>query len=128
MTCFDIIYYMIIIACGSRDWKDVETIREFISTLPKDSTVIHGSCKGADEIAGHVSREFGMNVQEYPADWKKHGKAAGPLRNQLMLDEGNPELVVAFHDDISSSKGTKDMVARASKRKVRVEIITGKNV
>ena len=32
-----------------------------------------------------------------------------------MLDEGKPDTVVYFHDNIERSKGTKDMVSRAKK-------------
>jgi len=53
----------------------------------------------------------------YPADWDTHGKAAGPIRNQSMLDQ-NPgiELVIAF----PGGKGTADMVARARKKGIPV--------
>ena len=38
----------------------------------------------------------------------------------LMLD---PHLVVAFHRDISKSKGTKDMVKQAEKAGIKVQVI-----
>jgi hypothetical protein len=53
----------------------------------------------------------------YPADWAKHGRAASPIRNQQMLDEGRPNLVVAF----PGGRGTADMVRRA--RSAGVEVI-----
>jgi hypothetical protein len=43
------------------------------------------------------------------ADWEKLGRSAGPIRNQAMLDEGRPDLVVAF----PGHHGTADMVRRA---------------
>lgn len=54
--------------------------------------------------------------EEYKADWDTYGLAAGPLRNQRMLDEGKPDVVLAF----PGGKGTADMVARARKAGVRV--------
>jgi len=60
-------------------------------------------------------------VQVFPADWETHGKAAGPIRNQRMLDEGRPDLVVAF----PGGRGTSDMVARAKRAGVEVMMIEG---
>ena len=48
-------------------------------------------------------------MAEYVADWATHGKKAGPLRNQRMIDEGHPDLVIAF----PGGKGTDDMTRRA---------------
>lgn len=62
----------------------------------------------------------------FPAKWKEFGRAAGPIRNQQMLDEGKPELVLAFHDDLENSKGTKDMVGRAMKADLPVILYTHK--
>jgi hypothetical protein len=55
--------------------------------------------------------------QRFNADWATHGKMAGWLRNQQMLDEGKPDLVVAF----SGGRGTADMVRRT--KKAGVELI-----
>jgi hypothetical protein len=46
-----------------------------------------------------------------------------PKRNQKMLDDGKPTFVLAFHDDIDESKGTKDMVTRATKAKVQFKVV-----
>lgn len=64
-----------------------------------------------------------MNVEKYPADWEKYGKVAGPIRNQQMLDEGKPDVVYAFTDDLSNSRGTADMCRRANKAGVPVYVI-----
>jgi hypothetical protein len=66
-----------------------------------------------------------MKVRKFPADWKKHGPSAGPKRNQQMLDEGKPGIVYVFHDDIESSKGSKDMKRRAEKAGIKVNIYGG---
>ena len=60
-----------------------------------------------------------MKVIKFPAEWDKYGKAAGVLRNQQMLDDGHPDLVVYFHKDLENSKGTKDMVTRAVDNKIK---------
>lgn len=45
----------------------------------------------------------------YPADWEKHGRAAGPIRNEKMLIVGTPDMVLAF----PGGRGTADMIRKA---------------
>lgn len=85
-------------------------------------TVIEGDARGADRLAGEWAEEQGEQPLRFPADWEKYGRAAGPIRNQQMLDEGRPDLVLAFSRDITKSKGTKDMVTRAHKAGLPVYI------
>jgi hypothetical protein len=66
---------------------------------------------------------LGLRVEEYPAQWHRYGQAAGPIRNQEMLKTGI-HLVLAFHPNLSESKGTKDMVTRAASAGVPVHIFT----
>lgn len=63
-----------------------------------------------------------MRVVVFPAEWEKFGKAAGPIRNIEMLNE-NPDLVLAFHNDLSKSKGTAHTVKTAQKRGLKVKVI-----
>lgn len=119
-----------VLICGSRNWSDKRRIGKYLDTLidnegyaPENITIIHGACKGADYHAGNEAKGRGMTVEEYHADWKQ-GFSAGPKRNQRMLDEGEPHRVVAFHNDIQNSKGTYDMITRAKKANVPVEVIT----
>jgi hypothetical protein len=91
--------------------------------------VMEGGAKGADAAArAWACRPFSPGVLiehfPFPADWDKYGKAAGPIRNQQMLDEGHPDMVIAFHDDLTNSKGTKDMVKRAKKAGVPVYLVS----
>lgn len=103
---------MRVIVCGGRDYDDETTVIEVLSALdPTAVTIVHGAARGADKLAASVARGFGHYVQPYPADWKRHGKAAGPIRNQQMLDAG-ADLVIAF----PGGRGTAHMVeiARAA--------------
>jgi len=111
---------MRILVCGDRHWTDEKAIRRELGAMFTGSTVIHGACRGADAIAGKVARELGFAVEEYPADWDKYGRAAGPIRNRQMIKEGNPDLVIAFHPDLSKSKGTADMCSAAKQAGVPV--------
>ncbi len=88
--------------------------------------VISGAARGADHIAARVAFEEGFDVVEFPAQWKKFGRKAGPIRNQQMLDEGKPTFVFAFSLDILQSKGTLDMVTRATQAGVPVVLFNGR--
>lgn len=106
---------MRVLVTGDRNWTDHEIIRNILyGYTPLVSiepvVVIHGAARGADSIAGEYAAMIGFEVEEYPADWGTHHRAAGPIRNRQMLKEGKPDVVLAFHDDLASSKGTKDMV------------------
>lgn len=114
-----------ILLCGDRNWTDEKLIRTVLNDWlrPKHDTVIHGDARGADKLGAWVARQSGVppnRIIAYRADWKKYGKAAGPIRNQRMLKEGNPDLVLAFHHDIEHSKGTKHMIDIARKAGVSV--------
>jgi hypothetical protein len=82
----------------------------FENWLPRDIVIITGDCPtGVDSLSAIFARANECQYVGFPADWKKHGRAGGPIRNQQMLDEGKPDLVVAF----PGGKGTADMVRRA---------------
>lgn len=109
-----------VLVTGDRNWTDKEMIEHVLSLwlTPKD-TLIHGAARGADILAGKAAEEFGATVLPFSADWDKYGRAAGPIRNRQMLDQ-KPDLVLAFHDNLKDSKGTKDCCVEARKRKIPV--------
>lgn len=113
---------MRVLICGSRDWNDAAMIRNDICKFPAGTVIIEGEARGADSIARDVAITLGFEVLRFPADWDRYHRAAGVIRNQQMLDEGRPDLVVAYHDDIENSKGTRDMIARARKAGIRVVV------
>lgn len=108
----------------------VRTVLEGLLTEAKFSgeklTVIEGCARGADTWAHHFFDGCGVHAshrevehEHFPADWETYGKAAGHIRNKLML-EAKPELVVAFSDHLETSKGTANMVRIAKKAKILV--------
>jgi YspA, cpYpsA-related SLOG family len=117
---------MRVLVCGGRDYRDVGCVKDTLFCLhaqEKITTIIEGGASGADCYAAEWADEYGITLQTFRADWKKHGRSAGPIRNQQMLDEGKPDLVMAF----PGGRGTADMVARAVKANVRVRLIGGSN-
>jgi len=138
-----------LLVAGSREWSDGDLIFEVLGRYPSTTTtVIDGQAPGADKLAHwNASQRLGMGWSRFPAYWgcgdyesdvgspcelpdgrhhAIHGSAAGPIRNQRMLDEGSPTEVLAFHDDIEHSKGTADMVARAKKVGLQVTLFSHK--
>lgn len=121
---------MKVLVCGSRNWQDREAIGCALKWLYEIgyTTVIHGCCQGADTLAGELALELRMCIEEYPAQWGKYGRAAGPIRNKRMLNMGNPDLVIAFHNDMANSRGTKDMVNRAFNADVDCRVIDSASI
>jgi hypothetical protein len=117
---------MRVLVAGSRGWTSAQAIWNVLDELAAQGpiTVIEGGARGADRAAADWAVGRGMELLEFPADWTTHGKAAGPIRNQQMLEEGRPDLVVAFADDLGASRGTKDMVTRAHRAGVPARIFS----
>jgi hypothetical protein len=116
---------MRVLVCGDRNWTNTVPIIQRLSKLPPDTVIIEGEERGADTLAAGVAVHLGFQVEGYPAQWNKYGRAAGPIRNTQMLEEGKPDLVIAFHNNLSNSKGTKNMVEQVQKKGLPVEIIRG---
>lgn len=111
---------MRILVCGGRDFAGVELLFGALDGIHRARPimhVVHGTARGADTMAGRWARTNGIAVTSYPADWKRHGKAAGAIRNRVMLKQENPDVVIAF----PGGKGTENMVKIA--RKAGVEVI-----
>lgn len=106
----------VVLCCGSRDFTDRATIRAWLARFPRGTVVIHGAARGADTLAAEEARALGFAVRAYPARWDTEGKAAGPLRNQRMLDsEPDISRCLAFTASIMREarlSGTGDMLRR----------------
>lgn len=106
-----------VLICGDRHWTNYNSILDVVRRLKAkygDVLIIEGEAPGADTLAMKAAIQLNLPVKGFPVDWKKYGNSAGPRRNQQMLDE-NPDIsmVIAFHPDMQSSRGTRDMIARA---------------
>lgn len=112
-----------VLICGSRHYNDYESVRIFLEkNRDRIECVIEGGAKGADRCGRMAAESLGIPVRTFPADWNKHGKRAGPIRNQLMLDAGSPHYVLAY--PLKGSIGTWDMINRAKRAGVPVKIMT----
>lgn len=113
---------MRVLVCGGRDFSDRETVFAVLDRLKRMHgrlTVIQGGARGADALAREwCQAQDSVRMINEPANWKEHGRAAGPIRNQHMLDEHRPDLVIAF----PGGRGTADMVERALQAGVQVHM------
>jgi len=125
---------MRLLICGDRNWDSLSIIYTAVCNILAiqwsngnyEFTIIEGDAKGADRMGALVADKLGITCLPFPAHWNQWGIAAGPIRNRVMLSKG-PDLVLAFHDNISSSKGTKDMITLARRKGVPVWLINSKN-
>lgn len=115
---------MRVLVCGSRNFNDPLTLDSWLGGIHKNhgpiTLLIEGGAKGADYMARKFAEWRGIPVQTFEANWSAYGRAAGPIRNKRMLDEGRPDLVVAF----GRGRGTANMVEQARAAGVRVFIAT----
>jgi len=89
-----------------------------------DVMFITGAARGADRSAENTAAASGYPNRSFPADWDRFGKRAGYVRNQQMLDEGQPDVVIAFVDKpLAESKGTEMMVDIAKRAGKPVYVI-----
>ena len=124
---------MKVLICGGRVFNNWELFRDKLEEIANerfpimepneygnflyDVTIISGGARGVDTLAANWAAVNWAGYKEYPADWERDGKKAGILRNIRMLEEGQPDLVIAF----PGGRGTAHMVKIA--RKAGVEII-----
>jgi len=119
-----------VLICGDRNWTNWSVIQEQVCHMAIGSaaltgeklTIIQGGCRGADRIAKQCCNASRVNCLTFDAEWDRYGPAAGPIRNRLMLDQ-KPDMVIAFHDNLRKSKGTRDTVMEARKRGIPVMVI-----
>ena len=110
---------MIVLVCGSREWKNQQIIRAALEELDGSSTVLAGGARGADELGEQLARELGLGVRVFPADWQQYGKRAGFIRNLEMLEQ-QPDQVWAFWDGLS--RGTAHTLREAKRRGIPLRI------
>lgn len=115
---------MKVLVCGGRDYQDQANAYAVLDKIKREVphealTLICGAANGADRLAANWAIAREVPFDWFPAEWKKHGKAAGPIRNQKMLEKGQPDLVIAF----PGGRGTADMVSRARAAGVEVREI-----
>lgn len=107
---------MRVLVCGGRDFTNLKSLYDSLDNIKVITCIIQGGARGADRLAKRYADENEILCQEFPADWIQYGKKAGFIRNKQMLDEGRPDLVVAF----PGGRGTAMMIELAKKAGIKV--------
>ena len=112
-----------LLVTGSRHWRNVPVVESELGAWwdevgrDRDAVLVHGSAAGLDSIAATVWQQWGLPVEPHPANWRRYGRAAGPNRNQEMVDLG-ADVCLAF--PLGESRGTRDCMRRASEAGIPV--------
>ena len=108
-----------VIIAGGRDIHDYQLVLDAIKEANFNiTTVVSGGAPGIDKLGEQYATEMNLPLHIYFADWKKDGKAAGPIRNAKMAD--NADALIAIWD--GASKGTKNMIETAAKKRLAVYV------
>lgn len=117
-----------IVIAGSRGFEDYPLLKEkldqILETEPEPVELVSGHAEGADRLAERYAAERGLAIHVVKPDWKRFGRAAGPIRNRQMLEyalQARP-LVLAFWD--GKSKGTKNTIETAKKLGIPAEVVS----
>ncbi|SRR6056297_68877 len=101
-----------ILITGGRDYGDIGAVFDCLTYLDSETermVVVHGDAPGADSLAFEVCKEVGIEQVRVPAAWEKFKRGAGPIRNSLMLELIDIDMVLAFPGGV----GTKNMKEQA---------------
>jgi hypothetical protein len=110
---------LIALVTGSRNWTDRAAVeRAFDQYRP--TLIVHGDARGLDTLADQVAEKRGIDRVKCPANWVRHGKRAGMIRNRAMIDLMRPHVVIAF--PLPASVGTVGMIGLARQRGIAVAI------
>ncbi|SNR78370.1 Protein of unknown function [Lutibacter agarilyticus] len=113
---------MKLIIAGSRTFTNYQKLKQICGHFLQDQNnieIVSGTCRGADQLGEQYAKERGYKLTQFPADWKRYRKAAGPKRNEQMANYA--DALIAFWD--GESKGTKNMIDLAKQNNLKVRII-----
>lgn len=118
---------MRILVTGDPDWSREQMIRDALEKL-NPSLVIHGGGIGAEWLAGKVAKKLGIEILAFPVQRSVYGNQAGVIKNQEMLDQGRPNIVLAFFTFTSNIKKYRepaDILRKAKAARLPVLVFRG---
>ena len=113
---------MKVIIAGGREFDNYELLCEKCDNIlqnESDIEIVSGTCKGADLLGEDYANEKGYSIKQFPADWKKHQKSAGAIRNKQMALYA--DALICFWD--GKSRGSKNMIDTANNNDLKVRVI-----
>jgi hypothetical protein len=118
-----------VIISGDRNWHCDALARRVIARLVArhgEVDIVQGAADGVDRAFVEAAFDAGCGVSSFPADWQKHGKKGGPIRNAEMVAAG-ADFVIAVHRSLAWSRGTRDLVKRSLEAGIPVYLIDGED-
>ncbi len=104
---------MILAVVGSRNWTDKQKVMDELNNLSYSiSQIVSGGAEGVDTLAATWARANHVPLVEYLPEWSQYGKAAGAIRNKLIVN--SCDKLIAFWD--GTSKGTKISIDLATQQ------------
>jgi len=101
-------------------WALVKKITEVLCGMNGDwDEVTQTASRGVDMFGREWAVKHGIPVRPFPADWKQHGKSAGPKRNAAMADEADA-LIVVTTGSPEQTRGSFNMIENMEKRKKHI--------
>lgn len=100
---------MKVVIAGSRDIVSLAIIAlavEHSGWLPEITEVVSGCARGVDRLGEFWAVQHGIQIKQFPANWKDHGQAAGRYRNMQMAEYA--DALIAVWD--GESRGTGNMI------------------
>lgn len=118
-----------VIVAGSRGFNDYKRMRDVLDEYFKEVNdvveIVEGDARGADRLSECYAQLNGYSCKVMPADWSRHGKSAGYIRNSAMADyaiaDGCKGVLFAFWD--GESRGTANMIEIANKKGLDVHVV-----
>jgi hypothetical protein len=110
-----------VIIAGSRGFKDYKFLCEICNKALSERTdiqIVSGGAWGADKLGERYARDYEHCLKQFPADWERHGRAAGYIRNEEMAKYA--DALICFWD--GKSPGTKHMIDLGNKYNLKVKI------
>ena len=116
-----------VVIAGCRGYNDYDEAKEYIDSCLKNIrsknniVIISGCASGADVLGERYALENCFEIEKHPAEWKKYGRSAGPIRNRKMAEAA--DLVICFWD--GKSRGTRSMIQNAEKygKDIKIKMI-----
>jgi hypothetical protein len=114
-----------VVIAGSRGFSNYKLLKETCDKYLREKKkthnviVVSGHARGADTLGEKYASDEDLDLEIYPADWKKYGKSAGFMRNEQMADIA--DAVIAFWN--GESHGTKHMIDIAEEKGLNVKVV-----
>ena len=109
---------MKIAVVGSRDFTRLDAVRQFVWEQERTTVIVSGGARGVDSAAVEHAKHLGMPYEVHLPDWHRHGRRAGAVRNQAIVDAAHE--VVAFWDGKSAGTKITMDIARAAGKRLRI--------